>query len=165
MIPKLLGISDCWQELFICKNIGQMSDCFLYYKDAFVWYGKKRIRSYYLLIFTVTLLRLQGKSQIVQDELVRLGEQMVTTAEGTRAIALQLCREFEETFLQHITTGEVSCFNTLFYLNSLQCCLLWNDFSSKNVYLIVCCFACNKKALCLGMQLIFKRLNLCEIMK
>ncbi|XP_022716442.1 dynamin-2A-like [Durio zibethinus] len=49
---------------------------------------------------------LQGKSQIVQDELVRLGEQMVTTAEGTRAIALELCREFEDKFLQHITGGE-----------------------------------------------------------
>ncbi|XVE60667.1 hypothetical protein DITRI_Ditri05aG0146700 [Diplodiscus trichospermus] len=49
---------------------------------------------------------LQGKSQIVQDELVRLGEQMVESAEGTRAIALELCREFEDKFLQHITTGE-----------------------------------------------------------
>ncbi|KAJ4713878.1 Dynamin-like [Melia azedarach] len=51
---------------------------------------------------------LQGKSQIVQDELVRLGEQMVHSAEGTRAIALELCREFEDKFLQHITTGEGS---------------------------------------------------------
>ncbi|XP_022724496.1 dynamin-2A-like [Durio zibethinus] len=49
---------------------------------------------------------LQGKSQIVKDELVRLGEQMVSTAEGTRAIALELCREFEDKFLQHITGGE-----------------------------------------------------------
>ncbi|OAY58763.1 dynamin-2A [Manihot esculenta] len=49
---------------------------------------------------------LQGKSQIVQDELVRLGEQMVESSEGTRAIALELCREFEDKFLQHITTGE-----------------------------------------------------------
>ncbi|KAE8699093.1 Dynamin-2B [Hibiscus syriacus] len=51
---------------------------------------------------------LQGKFQIVQDELVRLGEQMVESAEGTRAIALELCREFEDKFLQHITTGEGS---------------------------------------------------------
>ncbi|XP_039018427.1 dynamin-2B-like [Hibiscus syriacus] len=51
---------------------------------------------------------LQGKSQIVQDELARLGEQMVESAEGTRAIALELCREFEDKFLQHITTGEGS---------------------------------------------------------
>ncbi|KAK4769581.1 hypothetical protein SAY86_027731 [Trapa natans] len=51
---------------------------------------------------------LQGKSQIVQDELSRLGEQMVDSAEGTRALALQLCREFEDKFLQHITSGEGS---------------------------------------------------------
>ncbi|XP_030502186.2 dynamin-2A-like [Cannabis sativa] len=51
---------------------------------------------------------LQGKSQVVQDELVRLGEQLVQSAEGTRAIALELCREFEDKFLQHITSGEGS---------------------------------------------------------
>lgn len=51
--------------------------------------------------------RLQGKSQVVQDELVRLGEQMVNSAEGTKALALELCREFEDKFLQHITGGEV----------------------------------------------------------
>lgn len=54
--------------------------------------------------------RLQGKSQVVQDELVRLGEQMVNSSEGTRALALELCREFEDRFLQHITTGEVRIF-------------------------------------------------------
>lgn len=43
----------------------------------------------------------------MQDELVRLGEQMVNSSEGTRALALELCREFEDRFLQHITTGEV----------------------------------------------------------
>jgi len=52
--------------------------------------------------------RLQGKSQIVQDELARLGESMVQSAEGTRAVALELCREFEDKFLAHITSGEVS---------------------------------------------------------
>ncbi|KAK7313951.1 hypothetical protein VNO77_39158 [Canavalia gladiata] len=63
---------------------------------------------------------LQGKSQIVQDELARLGESMVTTSEGTRAIALELCREFEDKFLQHITGGEgagwkiVTCFEGRF---------------------------------------------------
>ncbi|XP_057793703.1 dynamin-2A-like isoform X1 [Salvia miltiorrhiza] len=51
---------------------------------------------------------LQGKSQVVQDELFRLGEQMVHSSEGTRALALELCREFEDKFLQHITTGEGS---------------------------------------------------------
>ncbi|XP_039037507.1 dynamin-2B-like [Hibiscus syriacus] len=49
---------------------------------------------------------LQGKSQIIQDELRRLGEQMISTAEGTRAVALELCREFEDKFLLHITGGE-----------------------------------------------------------
>ncbi|KAK9271047.1 hypothetical protein L1049_026636 [Liquidambar formosana] len=49
---------------------------------------------------------LQGKSQLVQDELVRLGEQRVHSAEGTRAIALELCREYEDKFLQHIAGGE-----------------------------------------------------------
>ncbi|KAG0555995.1 hypothetical protein M758_11G017100 [Ceratodon purpureus] len=49
---------------------------------------------------------LQGKSQLVEQELARLGEQRVQTSEGTRAIALELCREFEDTFLQHINTGE-----------------------------------------------------------
>ncbi|KAL3830344.1 hypothetical protein ACJIZ3_019146 [Penstemon smallii] len=49
---------------------------------------------------------LQGKSQTVQDELLRLGEQMVNSSEGTRALGLELCREFEDKFLQHITTGE-----------------------------------------------------------
>lgn len=59
----------------------------------------------YLLILHIC--RLQGKSQIVQDELFKLGEQMVNSAEGTKALALELCREFEDKFLQHITTGEV----------------------------------------------------------
>lgn len=53
------------------------------------------------------VVRLQGKSQVVQDELVSLGESMVTSSEGTRALALELCREFEDKFLQHIMTGEV----------------------------------------------------------
>ncbi|KAK6115497.1 hypothetical protein DH2020_007766 [Rehmannia glutinosa] len=57
-------------------------------------------------LFSLAKSLLQGKSQIVQDELVRLGEQMVHSAEGTRALALELCREFEDKFLQHIMTGE-----------------------------------------------------------
>ncbi|KAK1370564.1 Dynamin GTPase [Heracleum sosnowskyi] len=51
---------------------------------------------------------LQGKSEVVKDELVKLGEQMVNSSEGTKALALELCREFEDRFLQHITTGEGS---------------------------------------------------------
>ncbi|XP_009791970.1 dynamin-2A-like isoform X1 [Nicotiana sylvestris] len=49
---------------------------------------------------------LQGKSQAVKDELVKYGEQMVNSAEGTKALALELCREFEDKFLEHLTTGE-----------------------------------------------------------
>uniref|UniRef100_K3YMR2 dynamin GTPase n=1 Tax=Setaria italica TaxID=4555 RepID=K3YMR2_SETIT len=49
---------------------------------------------------------LQGKSQIVQEELAKLGERMAESSEGTKAIALGLCREFEDKFLQHIAGGE-----------------------------------------------------------
>ncbi|KAM3377789.1 dynamin-2A [Capsicum galapagoense] len=49
---------------------------------------------------------LQGKSQAVKAELVKFGEQMVNSAEGTKALALELCREFEDKFLEHLTTGE-----------------------------------------------------------
>ncbi|ESR44727.1 hypothetical protein CICLE_v10000216mg [Citrus x clementina] len=49
---------------------------------------------------------LQGKSQIVRDELLKLGDQILENTEGTKALALQLCREFEDKFLQHITGGE-----------------------------------------------------------
>lgn len=52
--------------------------------------------------------RLEGKTQMVEEELARLGEQRVTSSEGTVAVALELCREFEDRFLQHINTGEVS---------------------------------------------------------
>jgi dynamin 1/3 len=45
---------------------------------------------------------------MVQDELARLRESMVQSAEGTPAVALELCQEFEDKFLGHITSGEVS---------------------------------------------------------
>lgn len=54
----------------------------------------------------------------MQDELVRLGESMVSSSEGTRALALELCREFEDKFLQHIMTGEV--INDLFIIKILE---------------------------------------------
>ncbi|WOL19111.1 hypothetical protein Cni_G27908 [Canna indica] len=66
----------------------------------------KQIRARMKLRLPNLLSGLQGKSQIVQDELFRLGEQMVQTAEGTKALALELCREFEDKFLQHVATGE-----------------------------------------------------------
>lgn len=65
--------------------------------------------------YGIMLIRLEGKSQIVEQELVRLGEQRVQTSEGTRAMALELCREFEDTFLQHINTGEVGDSDHLYY--------------------------------------------------
>ncbi|KAL1542783.1 Dynamin-2A [Salvia divinorum] len=68
----------------------------------------QQIRSRMKIRLPNLLSGLQGKSQVVQDELFRLGEQMVHSSEGTRALALELCREFEDKFLQHITTGEGS---------------------------------------------------------
>nr|BAA88113.1 dynamin-like protein [Arabidopsis thaliana] len=67
-----------------------------------------QIRSRMKLRLPNILTGLQGKSQIVQDELARLGEQLVSSAEGTRAIALELCREFEDKFLLHLAGGEGS---------------------------------------------------------
>ncbi|KAK9217281.1 hypothetical protein WN943_005907 [Citrus x changshan-huyou] len=63
-----------------------------------------KLLSGYMLISQ--LIWLQGKSQIVQDELLKLGDQILENTEGTKALALQLCREFEDKFLQHITGGE-----------------------------------------------------------
>ncbi|XP_057831628.2 dynamin-2A [Cryptomeria japonica] len=76
----------------------------------------RQIRKRMKLRLPSILSGLEGRSQVVEDELVRLGEQLVQSAEGTRAIALELCREFEDKFLQHIATGEgggwkvVACF-------------------------------------------------------
>ena len=69
---------------------------------------------------SVLTCRLQGKSQVVQDELARLGEQLVSSVEGTRAIALELCREFEDKFLLHLAGGEVSIF-----LHKLNNTIVW----------------------------------------
>ncbi|KAG6430730.1 hypothetical protein SASPL_108802 [Salvia splendens] len=41
-------------------------------------------------------IRLMGKSHVVQDELSRLGEQMVHSSEGKRALALELCCELDD---------------------------------------------------------------------
>ncbi|CAO2047567.1 unnamed protein product [Urochloa humidicola] len=68
----------------------------------------KQIRKRMKIRLPNLLSGLQGKSQIVQEELARLGESMVQSAEGTRAVALELCREFEDKFLAHITSGEGS---------------------------------------------------------
>ncbi|KAJ6794979.1 dynamin-2A-like [Iris pallida] len=66
----------------------------------------KQIRERMKIRLPNLLSGLQNKSQILQDELFKLGEQMVHSLEGTRAIALELCREFEDKFLQHIASGE-----------------------------------------------------------
>ncbi|KAG6405807.1 hypothetical protein SASPL_133401 [Salvia splendens] len=46
-------------------------------------------------------IQTEGKSQVVQDELSRLGEQMVHSSEGKRALAQELCYELDDKFLQH----------------------------------------------------------------
>lgn len=66
----------------------------------------RQIRKRLKLRLPSILSGLEGRTQEVEEELVRLGEQLVQTSEGTRAIALELCREFEDKFLQHINTGE-----------------------------------------------------------
>ncbi|KQK02008.1 dynamin-2A [Brachypodium distachyon] len=68
----------------------------------------KQIRNRMKVRLPSLLSGLQGKSQIVKDELARLGEQKVESTEGTRAVALELCREFEDKFLAHVTSGEGS---------------------------------------------------------
>jgi dynamin GTPase len=68
----------------------------------------KQIRKRMKVRLPNLLTGLQGKSQMVQNELAKLGESMIQSAEGTRAVALELCREFEDKFLAHITSGEVS---------------------------------------------------------
>lgn len=81
-------------NLSLCIGAQMRFSCIVYFQSEFLYL-------YY---------RLQGKSQIVQDELLKLGDQILENTEGTKALALQLCREFEDKFLQHITGGEVSCF-------------------------------------------------------
>ncbi|KAF7080454.1 hypothetical protein CFC21_084533 [Triticum aestivum] len=68
----------------------------------------KQIRKRMKVRLPNLLSGLQGKSQVVKDELARLGESMVQSPEGTRAVALELCREFEDKFLAHVTSGEGS---------------------------------------------------------
>eukprot|EP00252_Welwitschia_mirabilis_P005508 TRINITY_DN1598_c0_g1_i1.p1 TRINITY_DN1598_c0_g1~~TRINITY_DN1598_c0_g1_i1.p1 ORF type:complete len:769 (-),score=203.64 TRINITY_DN1598_c0_g1_i1:79-2385(-) len=66
----------------------------------------RQIRKRMKLRLPSILSGLEGRSQMVDNELARLGEQLIQTSEGTRAVALELCREFEDKFLQHITSGE-----------------------------------------------------------
>uniref|UniRef100_J3MT40 dynamin GTPase n=1 Tax=Oryza brachyantha TaxID=4533 RepID=J3MT40_ORYBR len=75
-------------------------------REALVDSLAKQIRERIKVRLPNILNGLQGKSQIIQEELAKLGEQMVQSSEGTRVIALGLCREFEDKFLQHITGVE-----------------------------------------------------------
>ena len=63
----------------------------------------------------------------MQDELLKLGDQILENTEGTKALALQLCREFEDKFLQHITGGEVSCF-----VSSGTCIIFYFPYEMKS---------------------------------
>ncbi|KAI9121842.1 hypothetical protein K1719_007232 [Acacia pycnantha] len=65
-----------------------------------------QIRNRMKLRLPTLLSGLQGKSQTIQEELAKLGGQLTTSSEGTRALALELCREFEDKFRQHLAGGE-----------------------------------------------------------
>ena len=43
----------------------------------------------------------------VEDELLRLGDTVLATTEGARAVALELCRGFDTKFVENIEGGEV----------------------------------------------------------
>lgn len=49
---------------------------------------------------------LEGRSQEVEDELLRFGDTIVSTVEGSRAVALELCRNFDLKFVDHIEGAE-----------------------------------------------------------
>ncbi|KAI3674319.1 hypothetical protein L2E82_52416 [Cichorium intybus] len=100
------------------------------------------IRSRMKIRLPSLLSGLQGKSQVFQDESVRLGESMVTSSEGTRALALELCREFEDKFLQHIMTREGSGWKVVAsfegnFPNRIKQLPLDRHFDLKNVKRIV----------------------------
>ncbi|KAH7297573.1 hypothetical protein KP509_25G002000 [Ceratopteris richardii] len=77
-------------------------------RNALVDTLSKQIRKRLKSRLPSILSGLEDRTQRVEEELVRLGESLVQTSEGTRAIALELCREFEDKFLEHINTGEGS---------------------------------------------------------
>lgn len=55
---------------------------------------------------------------------MRLGEMRVETVEGTRSIALELCREFDDKFLETISSGEVLGVKLVFlghYILAVDC--------------------------------------------
>ncbi|CAH9119332.1 unnamed protein product [Cuscuta europaea] len=101
----------------------------------------QQIRNRMKLRLPNLLSGLQDMSQSVKDELVKLGG-LVHSAEGTRALALELCREFEDTFLQHLTSGEGSGWKVVTsfegnFPNRLKNLPLDRHFDIKNVKRIV----------------------------
>lgn len=57
---------------------------------------------------TVCVRSLETRSVEVDTELLRLGEQLISSIEGSRAVALELCRGFETKFCEHLDGTEVS---------------------------------------------------------
>ncbi|CAI7847072.1 unnamed protein product, partial [Closterium sp. NIES-53] len=49
---------------------------------------------------------LEGRSEEVDAELLRLGESLVSSLNGSRALALELCRGFETKFCEHLDGSE-----------------------------------------------------------
>ncbi|CAH9141810.1 unnamed protein product [Cuscuta epithymum] len=101
----------------------------------------RQIRNRMKLRLPNLLSGLQDMSQSVKDELIKLGG-LVHSAEGTRALALELCREFEDTFLQHLTSGEGSGWKVVTsfegnFPNRLKNLPLDRHFDIKNVKRIV----------------------------
>ncbi|XP_031250680.1 dynamin-2A-like isoform X2 [Pistacia vera] len=84
---------------------------------------------------------LQGKSQIVQDELVGLGEQIVQSAEGTRAVALELCHDLKISFYNTLQLGSgwkiVASFEGTFP-NKIKQLTLDRHFDINNVKRVHC---------------------------
>eukprot|EP00850_Spirogloea_muscicola_P024275 SM000553S17884 [mRNA] locus=s553:24:3168:- [translate_table: standard] len=52
------------------------------------------------------MVGLEGKVQEVETELFKMGDALSVSLEGTRALALELCRNFEDKFMDIILTGE-----------------------------------------------------------
>lgn len=92
-----------------------------------------------IVIFHVGLFcrRLEGKSQGVEDELLRLGEMRIETVEGTRSIALELCREFDDKFIETMSSGEVSAVAVYFCVLVFDCDLEYCSVCHSNR----CCMA------------------------
>ncbi|KAG6390841.1 hypothetical protein SASPL_148586 [Salvia splendens] len=64
---------------------------------------------YFYTMFFQNLMLPEGKSQVVQDGLSRLGEQMVHSSEGKRALARELFYELDDKFVQHgLNSGDQS---------------------------------------------------------